>query len=50
MLFSTFFFSLLGVACPEGTKACKDEPNMCVTYCDGNPECTDGSDEIDCRK
>ncbi|CAF4183766.1 unnamed protein product [Rotaria sp. Silwood2] len=21
---------------------------MCVTYCDGNPECVDGSDELDC--
>ncbi|CAF1607632.1 unnamed protein product [Rotaria magnacalcarata] len=36
------------VTCPEGTKPCKDDNNMCVTYCNGNPECADGSDEIDC--
>ncbi|CAF3609191.1 unnamed protein product [Adineta steineri] len=37
-----------GVTCPEGTKACKDDNKKCATYCNGNPECDDGSDEIDC--
>ncbi|CAF4524399.1 unnamed protein product [Rotaria socialis] len=36
------------IACPQGTKPCKDDNNMCVTYCDGNPDCADGSDELDC--
>ena len=46
----TCFLPLLDGACPTGTKACKDENTKCVTFCDGNPECADGSDEIDCRK
>ncbi|CAF3425584.1 unnamed protein product [Rotaria sp. Silwood1] len=46
--FGTYFLPVLGTACPEGTKPCKDDNNMCVTYCNGNPECADGSDELDC--
>ena len=47
---STCFLLPIGVACPEGTKACKDDNKTCATYCDSNPECADGSDEIDCGK
>jgi hypothetical protein len=50
MLFTTCFILLLGIACPEGKKACKDDNTKCATYCNGNPECTDGSDELDCGK
>jgi hypothetical protein len=50
MLIVTCFLPLLGVVCPEGTKPCKDNNTICATYCNGNPECTDGSDEIDCGK
>lgn len=38
----------LGFACPEETKACKNDEKTCATYCDGKTECTDASDEFDC--
>ncbi len=49
-LFATCFLPLLGISCAEGTKPCKDDNNTCATYCNGKPECADGSDEIDCGK
>jgi len=38
------------VTCPEGKISCKDDKKKCATYCNGNPECADGSDELDCGK
>ncbi|CAF1253140.1 unnamed protein product [Adineta ricciae] len=34
--------------CAEGTLLCKDDNETCATYCNGIPECADGSDELEC--
>ena len=48
--FASCFFPLLGITCLKGKKPCKDDNKKCAVYCDGNPECTDASDELDCGK
>lgn len=30
-----------------GRKSCKDDNKKCATYCNGDPECADGLDELD---